>query len=204
MFGRKKDDEEEETNLAIPGEGETAAQLRQGVKPAPGAAAARPAPVAAPKPEPRRAHEHPAPRAAQNGNGSSAADPKRLIVGREIALTGAIHSCEKLLVEGRVEATLSDCREVEITDTGTFKGEASVDVAMVSGHFEGTLVARELLLIRAKGSVTGTVRFARLEVERGGQIEGDISVIEASPEPQVRIGAGNGAGTHVPEEVTVS
>jgi cytoskeletal protein CcmA (bactofilin family) len=210
MFGRKKDDEEAENQLAIPGEGETAAQLRQGAKPTAAAAPARHAPVTTPKPEPRRAPEHPATRHATNGNGangahgSSGVDPKRLIVGRDIVLTGAIHSCDKLQVEGRVEATLTDCREMEITESGTFKGEASVDVAVISGRFEGTLIARELLLIRAKGSVTGTVRFARLEVERGGEIEGGVSVVKTNAEPTTRAIAGNGAGVHAPEEAAAN
>jgi cytoskeletal protein CcmA (bactofilin family) len=201
MFGRKKDDEAEDTQLAIPGEGETATQLK--AKPAT-AAIPKSAPAMAAKPEPRRAAEHPAARnGSSSGNGAGAVDPKRLIVGREIVLTGAINACDRLLVEGRIEATLTDCREMEITDTGTFKGEASVDVAVVSGHFEGTLTARELLLVRAKGRVSGTIRFARLEVERGGEIEGDVSVVqpgEADLSPRVH--TGNGSDAHAPEEVT--
>ena len=58
--------------------------------------------------------------------------------------------------------------------------------------------------MRAKGSVSGNVRFARLEVERGGEIEGEVSVIggEARPvaAPTPRLGA-NGAG---PRDETVA
>jgi cytoskeletal protein CcmA (bactofilin family) len=198
MFGRKKDDETEDTQLAIPGEGE-ATQSKAKASPV---VAQKPAPVVT-KPEPRRAAEHPARNGNGAGNGSGGADPKRLIVGREIVLTGAINACDKLLVEGRIEATLTDCREMDVTETGTFKGEASVDVAVVNGRFEGTLIARELLLVRAKGSVSGTVRFARLEVERGGEIEGEVSVIQpGTAELSPRIHAGNGADARAPEEVT--
>lgn len=101
-------------------------------------------------------------------------DGKKLIVGRDIALSGSINACEKLIVEGRVEANISDCQEIEIAETGTFKGEASIDVAEISGIFEGTLTARELLLVRNTGRITGSIRCGRLEVERGGKIEGDI------------------------------
>jgi len=205
MFGRKKDEERDEAQIATPAEGEAAQAPRPGLKPAPqGSRPVAYAAAAAAKPEPRRAPEHP--RAAHNGNGngngngSGTTEAKRLIVGRDIVLNGAIHSCDKLVVDGRVEATLTDCREMEITESGTFKGEASVDVALISGHFEGTLVARELLLVRAKGSVSGQVRFARLEVERGGEIEGDVSVIDDNERATIttttRVTAGNGAGVH--------
>lgn len=111
---------------------------------------------------------------------SYAGDGKRLIVGRDIALSGQISSCEKLVVEGRVEANIAECREIEIAETGTFKGEAEIDVAEISGSFDGTLIARELLMVRANGRVTGTVRYGRLEVERGGQLNGDVRSYEAA------------------------
>lgn len=101
---------------------------------------------------------------------------KKLIVGRDIALSGSINACEKLVVEGRVEANISDCQEIEIAESGIFKGEAEIDVAEIRGVFEGTLIARELLMVRNTGWVKGSVRFGRLEVERGGKIEGDVRV----------------------------
>ena len=104
---------------------------------------------------------------------------KKLIVGRDIALSGSINACEKLIVEGRVEAKIADCQEIEITKTGTFVGEAEIDVAEISGVFEGTLIARELLLIRNSGRVVGNIRYGRLEVERGGEIVGDVQVFKA-------------------------
>jgi len=111
-----------------------------------------------------------------HGMGGGFNDSKKLIVGRDIALSGEINACEKLVVQGRVEANMSDCSEIEVTETGTFKGEAEVDVAEIDGAFEGSLIARELLLIRANGHVTGTIRFGRLEVERGGELMGDVQV----------------------------
>lgn len=198
MFGRKKDEENDEAQLSIPAEAE-ASQARAGAKPA---AATAPRPVSyapAAKPEPRKPQEHPRAAHVGNGNGNGGAEAKRLIVGRDIVLNGAIHSCDKLVVEGRVEASLSDCHEMEIAETGTFKGEAAVDVALVSGRFQGTLVARELLLVRAKGSVSGNVRFARLEVERGGEIEGEVAVVwadersAATVTPSASPVVGNGA-----------
>jgi cytoskeletal protein CcmA (bactofilin family) len=205
MFGRKKGEDLDEPSLAVPAiEGDAVQAPKTGLKPSP--QGARPAGYVAAvsaKPEPRRAPEHP--RTSHNGNGNGngnghshgTTEAKRLIVGRDIALNGAINSCDKLIVDGRVEATLNDCREMEITETGTYKGEASVDVALISGHFEGTLVARELLLVRAKGSVSGQVRFARLEVERGGEIEGDVSVIEGDGQTNAtRVSTGNGAADH--------
>lgn len=105
-------------------------------------------------------------------------DGKKLIVGREIALNGQISSCEKLVVEGRVEASMSECREIEIAETGMFKGEAEIEVAEISGAFEGSILARDLLIIRSTGRVIGSVQAGRLEVERGGEIQGDVHILK--------------------------
>src|SRR5207237_5049773 len=76
--------------------------------------------------------------------------------------------------EGSVEANLQNCRDVDIAESGLFKGSASIDDAEVRGRFEGNLVVRKRLLIRASGRVSGTIRYGQIEIECGGQISGDI------------------------------
>jgi len=118
-------------------------------------------------------------------------DSKRLIVGREIVLTGEIKACERLVVEGRVDAALSDIRTVEITETGMLKGKAQVESADVAGSFEGDLVVQKLLLIRPTGRVSGNVRYGAIEIERGGRIGGQFESLNGSsaPEPAAAAGA---------------
>ena len=80
-------------------------------------------------------------------------------------------------MEGRVEANMKDCREIEIAESGTFKGEAEIEIAEISGTFEGNITARKLLIIRSTGRVTGKVRASQMEVERGGEISGEIEIL---------------------------
>jgi cytoskeletal protein CcmA (bactofilin family) len=124
----------------------------------------------------RRAREYSATPAEDRSVGAYG-DSKKLIVGREIALNGEISACEKLVVEGRVEANMKDCREIEISESGTFKGEAEIEIAEISGTFEGNITARKLLIIRSTGRVTGKVRASQMEVERGGEISGEIEIL---------------------------
>lgn len=138
--------------------------------------------LARPLPEPIRPAEPPPPRrpvaepvpppvpAARRSD----ADLRRLIVGREISLSGEINSCDKLIVEGSVEANLQNCHEIEIAESGLFKGTAAIDEAEVRGRFEGELIVRRRLLIRAGGRVVGTIRYGQLEVEAGGELSGEI------------------------------
>jgi len=107
-------------------------------------------------------------------------DSKKLIVGRDIYLNGHISACERLVVEGTVEAELTDCRTIEVADSGTFKGSAQVESAEISGRVEGSLTVRERLLIHSSGRVTGTVHYGRIEIEQGGEINGDVKSLGAA------------------------
>jgi cytoskeletal protein CcmA (bactofilin family) len=110
----------------------------------------------------------------------SETEHRKLIVGREIALSGEITSCDRLVVEGSVEANLANCRDIDIAESGLFKGSASIEEAEIRGRFEGTLTVRKKLLIRSTGKVIGTVRYAQIEIEAGGQLAGDIQVMAAN------------------------
>jgi hypothetical protein len=43
-----------------------------------------------------------------------------LSVGRGITLSGEVNSCDKLLIEGSVDAKLTNCRAIEIAESGLF------------------------------------------------------------------------------------
>lgn len=103
---------------------------------------------------------------------------KKLVVGREITLAGEISDCDILVVEGTVRASLQDSRRLEISETGVFEGKVEIDVAEIKGRFEGELTVRGRLIVRRSGLVLGRIRYAELEIERGGRISGDVELME--------------------------
>jgi cytoskeletal protein CcmA (bactofilin family) len=183
MFGRKKDEGGGEKSEGEARPDATAPLPLRSRAPQAGAnltPAAR-APVSRPE-APRRAAEMPG-GSSLRPDQPGGDDAKKLIVGREIFLNGEINSCDRLVVEGRVEANMKDCREIEIAESGTFKGQVEIERADISGVFEGDLTAREHLVVRATGRITGKVRFGELEIERGGQIVGDVQVFGEKAAP---------------------
>jgi cytoskeletal protein CcmA (bactofilin family) len=98
---------------------------------------------------------------------------RTLIVGKGLVVTGEIKECECLVVEGKVSAEIS-CKELKIAPEGLFTGTAAVINAEVIGRFEGELKVTERLVVRATGCVSGQVRYRQIEIERGGQISGDV------------------------------
>jgi cytoskeletal protein CcmA (bactofilin family) len=102
----------------------------------------------------------------------------KLVVGHDIKIKGVeISDCDTLVVEGRVEATL-DSRVLEIADHGVFQGTIAVDQAEIRGRFEGDLTVRKQLIIHSSGKVSGKIRYAKIRIEEGAEIAGDLAVLD--------------------------
>lgn len=104
---------------------------------------------------------------------------KTLTVGRDISLSGSISSCERLIVEGSVQADLTDAIILEVAVGGRFQGSVEVDEADIAGTIDGTVLARKKLTLRSTGMIKGIIRYAKLSVEVGGRIDGTIEPLVA-------------------------
>ena len=109
-----------------------------------------------------------------------AAERRMLVVGRGISLQGTVQNAERLVVEGTVEASTIQATELSITPGGVFKGEIDVEDAEIGGTMDGTLTARNSLVVHATGRVLGTARCRRLQVEDGGHITGRVEMLGES------------------------
>jgi cytoskeletal protein CcmA (bactofilin family) len=107
----------------------------------------------------------------------------KLTVGPNIKLKGVeITDCDTLVVEGSVEATM-DSRVIQISERGSFKGSADIDIAEIRGQFDGNLTARQKLVIYSTGKVTGRVRYGKVVIEEGGQLSGEVEFGTATSRP---------------------
>lgn len=114
---------------------------------------------------------------ARSGRGAYGTEGKMLVVGREISLNGEIAACDRLVVEGQVEAALGECHNLEIAQGGLFKGSAEVEEAEISGRFDGNLTVSKRLRVRSSGHIKGKIKYGQIEIEAGGVITGDVRLI---------------------------
>ncbi len=141
--------------------------------------APRPRPSAETRaPEPRPSASA-APKMPVPGGARRPDEDKTLTVGKDISLHGEIADCAKVHVDGKVEATLSKCRALIITDSGYFGGTAEVETADISGRFDGSLSCAGRLIIRETGRVNGEVRYGQIEIECGGEISGTVGTVDS-------------------------
>jgi cytoskeletal protein CcmA (bactofilin family) len=106
-------------------------------------------------------------------------DGKRLVVGKSITFTGDISACENLVVQGTIEANVSDATTIEVSESGLFKGDAEADHAYIAGIFDGTLRARLTLEVAKSGHVKGSINYNNITIASGGRVQGSIDVIDA-------------------------
>jgi cytoskeletal protein CcmA (bactofilin family) len=102
---------------------------------------------------------------------------RTLVVGRGISLQGTVSDAERLVVEGTVESQMIQASELFVAQAGIFKGEVQVEDAEIAGLFDGTITARNSLVIRASGKVNGIARCRKLSVEEGGQVSGRMEML---------------------------
>jgi cytoskeletal protein CcmA (bactofilin family) len=104
----------------------------------------------------------------------------KLSVGPNIKLKGVeISNCDILIVEGHMEATVSSTA-MKISQPGTLKGIAVIDIAEIHGEFSGELTARKKLVVHGTGRVSGTIRYGSLIVIEGGDLTGDVKRLDSS------------------------
>ena len=169
MFGRKDMTEETEVTQNQ----ETAAQSPA----SPRAPLADPTRMQSPSPLPGRRPEHRRSHPVDRDRGLMGAEDRKLTVGKGLSLTGEISACDILVVEGKVEAKLSDGKLLEITESGQFRGTVEIENADIAGRYDGELTVHGRLTIRGTGRITGIIKYGELEVNAGGQVIGEMQVV---------------------------
>jgi cytoskeletal protein CcmA (bactofilin family) len=98
--------------------------------------------------------------------------PRTLIVGSGVLLCADIDFCDRLVVGGDLEASVHECRQLEISLKGKFRGNATVATADIAGQFKGDLVVRKRLVVRSTGHVSGSITYREIEIEAGAEVAG--------------------------------
>lgn len=103
-------------------------------------------------------------------------DGKNLLVGKQVRIKGEISGCERLQIDGQVDAALSDVKTIEVTASGQFKGTAEVESAVIAGLYEGALKVSGHLEVASTGVLKGSVSYKTIMVANGGKLEGTIEL----------------------------
>lgn len=126
----------------------------------------------------------------------------KLSIGVNIKLKGVeISDCDVMVIEGHAEATVHS-HVMEIAKPGTLTGTATIDVAEIHGEFSGELTARTRLVVHGTGRVSGVIRYGKLIVAEGGELNGDVKRLDPADtgsQPVRHAGAGTSHASGAPD-----
>lgn len=96
-----------------------------------------------------------------------------LMIGEGVSITGSISLSGILYVYGNVNGEVV-ANEINVGASGTVNGDVKVDKADVSGVINNAIHAKDALVIRSTGKVSGNISYQTIEIESGGIIDGKI------------------------------
>lgn len=96
-----------------------------------------------------------------------------LTVGEGVKLIGTFVVPDIASISGTIEGELT-AREILVGSTGVLKGKVTAEVVDVRGEIHDNLSAKKSLFIRSTGKVIGTVQYAEIEIEKGGDLQGNL------------------------------
>lgn len=102
-----------------------------------------------------------------------------LFVGAGVVLRGDVEVPGAASVDGRFEGTLK-AKTLIVGQTGHVSGQISAETAEIRGMVDDQLEVKNRLVLRASGSISGQISYAKIMVEEGGSISGTIEVMERS------------------------
>jgi cytoskeletal protein CcmA (bactofilin family) len=96
-----------------------------------------------------------------------------IFIGEGVVFKGSIKAPNQAIISGQFEGEL-DARDVLVGASGVVTGKTTAQFVDVKGELNETVTSRELLIVRSTGRVSGAVTYGEIEIERGGQVKGDM------------------------------
>ena len=105
-------------------------------------------------------------------------------IGKTIVVRGEVKGNEDLIVDGRVEGTvsLSDGR-LTVGPQADVAADLSAKDVLVMGHVQGNIVASGRVELRAGCNLEGDIRALRLSVEDNAVFRGKVDLTQSVAKP---------------------
>jgi len=107
-------------------------------------------------------------------------------LGPKITVRGTLSGEEDLLVEGRVEGSVSLAGHLIVAEGGVLEADLDVQSIEVHGEVRGDIVASESITIDKGAHVAGNVRAPRVIIHDGAHFQGAVEMDVDLPEGLAR------------------
>lgn len=137
------------------------------------------------KPEPEEIRSEPMIRSSEPTPLSTSRSRAPATIGPSIHINGDVTGNEDVIIEGRVDGTISLKENVlTVGKEGQINASVNAHAVFVEGKVEGDLTGGEQIVIRRSGNVRGNIVAPRVTLEDGckfkGSIDMDVEPVTAS------------------------
>ena len=107
------------------------------------------------------------------------------VIGKSVQIRGEVNGSEDLLVDGKVEGTitLNDSR-LTIGPNAFVSANVSARDVIVLGNLKGDVRATGKLELRNGGTLNGDITAARLSIEENANFKGKVDLVQGSAAPK--------------------
>ena len=96
-----------------------------------------------------------------------------ITIGEGVSVHGTIVATGRATVYGALDGEVT-ASEVLIGPDGRISGRLTAEIVDIYGDGPHEVTAYKSLTVRSSGKVSGTIQYARLEVEPGGELDGEL------------------------------
>ena len=128
-----------------------------------------------PDTQPDRAADHPAPPArspSPAGGGGRDEPATSCLVGSKTLVKGEISGQEDVVIQGRVEGSISVDKHLVVDAGGRVQASVRAAAIIISGEVVGDCHARERVELRSTGRLRGDIHAPRIVIAEGAEFHG--------------------------------
>jgi len=109
-------------------------------------------------------------------NSNNGANDRASILGPTLYFKGDLTAEEDLLIQGRVEGTITHTQRLTVGVQGTVKANIRAQLIVVEGAVEGDLQAEKAIFIKESAKVIGNVYAPVVSILEGASFSGNIDM----------------------------
>jgi cytoskeletal protein CcmA (bactofilin family) len=102
-------------------------------------------------------------------------------VGEGVSISGSFSVPSRAVINGEVDGEIT-AKDLLVGNSGKINGKVKAEVVDVHGEINDTLTASKALILRASGRAKGSIQYAELQIEKGAQLRGTVTMIDDKPD----------------------
>ena len=96
-------------------------------------------------------------------------------VGEGVCIKGSFTVPSRAVIHGEVDGEIT-AKDLLVGGSGKINGKVIAETVDVHGEVNDTLTASKALIVRASGRAKGSIQYAELQIEKGAQLRGTLTM----------------------------